>query len=314
MFIMTSAGILILALILTPFTFFIVSQQDVAIVERFGSYLRTAQPGLRIKIPFIDSVVHRQSLRVHQLDVPVQTKSKDNVFVDTQIAVQFFVADAEAAYNAFYQLENPEEQIRSYVFDVVRAELPKLDLDEVFDRKDQVGDAVMKQLQNDMNQYGFTIKNALVVDIDPDTQVKAAMNEINAAKRAKAAAEYLAEAERIIKVKNAEADKESKILQGEGIAGQREAIAKGLKESIAQVVDKDEGISAQDVIALINFTNYTDMLKEIGESSNTIMVPHLSGGLDNLDGTMRNSVLKGNLASNLSPNDMDGILPGSGHS
>lgn len=298
MFIMTSASILILALVLTPFTFFIVSQQDVAIVERFGSYLRTAQPGLRIKIPFIDSVVHRQSLRVHQLDVPVQTKSKDNVFVDTQIAVQFFVADADAAYNAFYQLENPEEQIRSYVFDVVRAELPKLDLDEVFDRKDQVGDAVMKQLQNDMNQYGFTIKNALVVDIDPDTQVKAAMNEINAAKRAKAAAEYLAEAERIIKVKNAEADKESKILQGEGIAGQREAIAKGLKESIAQVVDKEEGISAQDVIALINFTNYTDMLKDIGESSNTIMVPHLSGGLDNLDGTMRNSVLKGNLASN----------------
>ncbi len=271
---------------------FLIRTAEIGIIERFGKFNRTAFPGLRFKWPFIEKVVSRESLRVQQLDVPVQTKTKDNVFIDTKIAVQFKIPDAESVYNAFYKLTNPYEQIRSYVFDVVRAQIPKLELDEVFDKKEEIAEAVRSELQETMGQYGYHIKTALLTDIDPDAGVKESMNKINSAKRERMAAEELGEADRIIKVKNAEAEKMSRILQGEGISGMRKAIAEGLRESIESVASEEHGVSAHDVIALLNFTNYTDMLKEIGLTSNTIMVPHVSGTGGGLDDIVSKAMIK----------------------
>ncbi len=272
--------------------FFLIRTAEIGIVERFGKFNRTAFPGLRIKWPFIEKVISRESLRVQQLDVPVQTKTKDNVFIDTKVAVQFKIPDAASVYNAYYKLTNPYEQIRAYVFDVVRAQIPKLELDEVFDKKEEIAEAVRTELQETMGQYGYHIKTALLTDIDPDAGVKESMNKINAAKRERMAAEELGEADRIIKVKNAEAEKMSRILQGEGISGMRKAIAEGLRESIESVASDEHGVSAHDVIALLNFTNYTDMLKEIGLTSNTIMVPHVSGTGGGLDDVVSKAMIK----------------------
>lgn len=276
---------------------FLVRTAEIGIIERFGKYARTVDPGLRVKWPIVERLVSRESLRVQQLDVPVQTKTQDNVFVDTQISVQFHIPDRRAAYDAFYKLTNPYEQIRAYVFDVVRAQIPKLELDEVFDRKDEIAEAVRRELQETMTQYGYTINTALLTDIDPDPGVKESMNRINAAKRERMAAEELGEADRILKVKNAEAEKQSRILQGEGIAGMRKAIAEGLRESIESVTDPEQGVTAQDVIALLNFTNYTDMMKDIGASSNTIMVPHIPGVSGGLESLMANAYVKAGQAN-----------------
>lgn len=271
---------------------FLIRTAEIGVIERFGRFNRTVHPGLRIKWPFIEKVVSRESLRVQQLDVPVQTKTKDNVFVDTKVSVQFKIPDAESVYDAFYKLTNPLEQIRAYVFDVVRAQIPKLELDEVFDKKEEIAEAVRTELQETMSQYGYHIKTALLTDIDPDAGVKESMNKINSAKRERMAAEELGEADRIIKVKNAEAEKRSRILQGEGISGMRKAIAEGLRESIESVTSAENGVSAHDVIALLNFTNYTDMMKEIGSTSNTIMVPHVSGADGGLDSIVSKSMIK----------------------
>ena len=292
-------GFVIMTLILAGFAAwdmpFLIRTAEIGVIERFGKFNRTVHPGLRLKWPVIEKLVSRQSLRVQQLDVPVQTKTKDNVFIDTQVAVQFKVTNADSVYDAFYKLTNPHEQIQAYVFDVVRAQIPKLDLDEVFDRKEEIAEAVRTELQDTMGQYGFHIKTALLTDIDPDAGVKESMNKINAAKRERMAAEELGEADRIIKVKNAEADKRSRILQGEGISGMRKAIAEGLRDSIESVASKETGVTAHEVIALLNFTNYTDMLKEIGSTSNTIMVPHVSGTGGGLDDIVSSSMVKAEL-------------------
>ncbi len=271
---------------------FLIRTAEVGVIERFGKYARTVRPGLRIKWPFIEKVVSRESLRIQQLDVPVQTKTKDNVFVDTKVSVQFQVPDQDAVYDAYYKLTNPLEQIEAYVFDVVRAQIPKLELDQVFVRKDEIAEAVKRELQETMTQYGYHIKTALLTDIDPDAGVKESMNKINTAKRERMAAEELGEADRILKVKNAEADKQSRILQGEGIAGMRKAIADGLRDSIESVTSEEHGVTAMDVIALLNFTNYTDMMKEIGAQSNTIMVPHVSGAGGELESIITNAYVK----------------------
>ena len=271
---------------------FLIRTAEVGVIERFGKFARTVSPGLRIKWPFIEKLVSLESLRVQQLDVPVQTKTRDNVFVDTKISVQFQIPDREAVFDAYYRLTDPLEQIQAYVFDVVRAQIPKLELDDVFDKKDEIAGAVKSELQETMTQYGYKIKTALLTDIDPDAGVKESMNRINAAKRERMAAEELGEADRILKVKNAEADKESRILQGEGIAGMRKAIAEGLRESIESVTSEKDGVTAMDVIALLNFTNYTDMMKDIGLQSNTIMVPHVSGMKGGLESLFTNAYIK----------------------
>lgn len=252
---------------------FTVKQQTVALVERLGRFHSQKQAGLQFKIPFVDSVVGRISLKIQQLDVLVETKTKDNVFVKLKVSVQFFV-QPEKVYDAFYKLENPYDQINAYVFDVLRAEVPKMKLDDVFERKDDIAIAVRRELEDAMNDYGYGIVKALVTDIDPDITVKTAMNRINAAEREKLAAEYEGEAERIRIVAKAKAEAESKRLQGQGIADQRREIAKGLEESVE--VLNSVGINSQEASALIVVTQHYDTLQAMGENvnSNLIMLPN----------------------------------------
>ena len=252
---------------------FIVKQQTAVIIERFGRFQSIRSSGLRFKIPLIDRIAGRVNLKIQQLDVLVETKTKDDVFVRLKISVQFQVIKTKV-YEAFYKLENSNDQITSYVFDVVRAEVPKMKLDDVFERKDDIAIAVKRELNESMLDYGYDIIKTLVTAIDPDVQVKAAMNRINAAEREKVAAEYEAEAERIKIVAKARAEAESKRLQGQGIADQRREIARGLEESVE--VLNNVGINSQEASALLVVTQHYDTLQSVGEAtqSNLILMPN----------------------------------------
>lgn len=265
--------LLFFGLIVLLSSFFTVKQQTSIIVERFGRFHSIRQSGLQLKIPLIDRIAGRVNLKIQQLDVIIETKTKDNVFVKLKVSVQFMVIK-ETVYDAFYKLEYPHDQITSYVFDVVRAEVPKLILDDVFERKDDIAIAVKRELNEAMTTYGYTIINTLVTDIDPDIQVKNAMNRINAADREKTVAEYEAEASRIRIVAKAKAEAESKRLQGQGIADQRREIARGLVESV-DVLNK-VGINSQEASALIVVTQHYDTLQAIGAdtNSNLILLPN----------------------------------------
>ncbi len=264
---------LFLILIVLSSGLFTVKQQSAAIIERLGKFHSVKSPGLHFKIPLVDKVRGRVNLKTNQLDVNVETKTFDDVFVRLKVSVQFLVIQ-ESVYEAFYMLENPHDQITSYVFDVVRAEVPKMKLDDVFVKKDDVANAIKDELQDAMNDYGYKIVRALVTDIDPDPQVKEAMNRINAAEREKIAAEYEGEAERIRIVAKAKAEAESKRLQGQGIADQRREIAKGLEESVE--VLNNVGINSQEASALIVVTQHYDTLQSMGENtnSNLILMPN----------------------------------------
>lgn len=264
---------LFLILILVFSGLFTVKQQTAYIVERLGKYQSVRNAGLQFKIPFVDRISGKINLKIQQLDVLVETKTKDDVFVRLKVSVQYLVLK-EKIYEAFYKLENPHEQITAYVFDTVRAEVPKMKLDDVFERKDDIAVAIRRELQEAMNTYGYDIIKALVTDIDPDVAVKNAMNRINAAEREKVAAEYDGEAERIRIVAKAQAEAESKRLQGQGIADQRREIAKGLEESV-EVLNK-AGINSQEASALIIITQHYDTLHSMTENtkSNLIMLPN----------------------------------------
>lgn len=275
-------------------SFFTVKQQTSAVIERFGKFLSVRNSGLQLKIPLIDRIAGRVNLKIQQLDVVIETKTKDNVFVKLKVSVQFMVVK-DTVYDAFYKLEYPHDQITSYVFDVVRAEVPKLILDDVFERKDDIAIAVKRELNEAMTTYGYTIINTLVTDIDPDIQVKNAMNRINAADREKTVAEFEAEASRIRIVAKAKAEAESKRLQGQGIADQRREIAKGLVESV-DVLNK-VGINSQEASALIVVTQHYDTLQAIGAdtNSNLILLPNSpQAGSD-----MLNNMVASFTASNL---------------
>jgi regulator of protease activity HflC (stomatin/prohibitin superfamily) len=263
----------VLAVLLILSGLFIVKQQTSAIIERFGRFLAIRQSGLHIKIPLIDRVAGRMSLKILQLDVIVETKTKDDVFVKLKVSVQYKVL-REKVYDAFYKLDYPQDQITSYVFDVVRAEVPKMKLDDVFEKKDDIANAVKRELNDAMINYGYDIIKALVTDIDPDAQVKEAMNRINAAEREKVAAQYEGDAARILIVEKAKAEAESKRLQGQGIADQRREIARGLEESVD--VLNNVGINSQEASALIVVTQHYDTLQSIGEetNSNLILLPN----------------------------------------
>ena len=252
---------------------FMVKQQTAAIIERFGKFLVIRQPGLHIKIPLVDRIAGRLSLKILQLDVIVETKTKDDVFVKLKVSVQYKVLP-EKVYDAFYKLDFPQDQITSYVFDVIRAEVPKMKLDDVFEKKDDIAIAVKSELNDAMVNYGYDIIKALVTDIDPDAQVKEAMNRINAAEREKVAAQYEGDAARILIVEKAKAEAESKRLQGQGIADQRREIARGLEESVD--VLNNVGINSQEASALIVVTQHYDTLQSIGEetNSNLILLPN----------------------------------------
>ena len=249
--------------------FFIVKQQTAAIIERFGRYQSIRQSGLQLKIPLIDRIAGRLSLKIQQLDVIVETKTLDDVFVKLKVSVQFKVIK-DKVYDAFYKLDYPHDQITSYVFDVVRAEVPKMKLDDVFVKKDDIAIAVKAELNDAMMDYGYDIIKTLVTDIDPDAQVKAAMNRINASEREKIAAQFEGDAQRILIVEKAKAEAESKRLQGQGIADQRREIARGLEESV-EVLNK-VGINSQEASALIVVTQHYDTLQAIGEETNTNLI------------------------------------------
>jgi regulator of protease activity HflC (stomatin/prohibitin superfamily) len=265
--------ILFFGLIILFSSFFTVKQQTSVVVERFGKFQGIRHAGLQLKIPIVDKIAGRINLKIQQLDVIIETKTKENVFVKMKVSVQFKVIQ-DNVYDAFYKLEYPHDQITSYVFDVVRAEVPKLKLDDVFERKDDIAIAVKRELNEAMTTYGYDIINTLITDIDPDPQVKNAMNRINAADREKSAAEYEAEAQRIRIVAKAKAEAESKRLQGQGIADQRREIARGLVESV-DVLNK-VGINSQEASALIVVTQHYDTLQAIGSdtNSNLILLPN----------------------------------------
>ncbi|POS03008.1 regulator of protease activity HflC (stomatin/prohibitin superfamily) [Flavobacterium croceum DSM 17960] len=265
--------LLFIGFVILMSSFFTVKQQTAIVIERFGKFESIRNSGLQLKIPIIDRVAGRVNLRIQQLDVIIETQTKDNVFVKMKVSVQFKVIQ-EKVYEAFYKLEYPHDQITAYVFDVVRAEVPKLILDDVFVRKDDIAVAVKRELNEAMIAYGYDIINTLVTDIDPDAQVKNAMNRINAAEREKTAAMYESEAQRIRIVAKAKAEAESKKLQGQGIADQRREIARGLVESVE--VLNNVGINSQEASALIVVTQHYDTLQAVGAdtNSNLILLPN----------------------------------------
>ncbi|MEX0361263.1 SPFH domain-containing protein [Flagellimonas sp.] len=248
---------------------FIVKQQTAVLIETFGKFTSVRHSGIQFKIPFIQRIAGRLSLKIQQLDVIVETKTLDDVFVKLKVSVQYVVI-REKVYEAFYKLEYPHDQITSYVFDVVRAEVPKMKLDDVFVKKDDIAIAVKSELQDAMLEYGYDIIKTLVTDIDPDAQVKEAMNRINASEREKIAAQFEGDAARILIVEKAKAEAESKRLQGQGIADQRREIARGLEESV-EVLNK-VGINSQEASALIVVTQHYDTLQSIGEETNTNLI------------------------------------------
>lgn len=276
-------------------TIIIVRQQTSVVIERLGRFNRFSGPGLRLKIPIFERVAGRISHRVQELNVEVETKTNDNVFVQMQVSVQYLIEN-ERVFDAFYKLTNRKAQIRSYVFDVVRARVPKIELDGVFERKDEIADAVRDELSDVMEGYGYNIVRALVTDIEPDERVKASMNEINAQQRLRMAAEQQGEANKILQVKAAEAEAESKKLQGQGIADQRNAIIAGLRQSVEDFQKGVEGADANDVMTLVLLTQYFDTLSDIGRSSklNTLLIPHSPGNLAALADQLRDSVFLGN--------------------
>lgn len=258
-----------LGILLLFWSFFVVKQQTAVVVERFGRFHSIRNSGLQMKIPLVDRIAGKLSLKIQQLDVIVETKTLDDVFVKLKVSVQYVVI-RDKVYDAFYKLEYPHEQITSYVFDVVRAEVPKMKLDDVFVKKDDIAIAVKSELQDAMLDYGYDIIKTLVTDIDPDAQVKAAMNRINASEREKIAAQFEGDAARILIVEKAKAEAESKRLQGQGIADQRREIARGLEESV-EVLNK-VGINSQEASALIVVTQHYDTLQAIGEETNTNLI------------------------------------------
>jgi len=264
---------IVIGLIVLISAFFVVKQQTAVIIERFGKFHSIRQSGLHLKIPIVDKIAGRLSLKIQQLDVIIETKTLDDVFVRLKVSVQYRVI-SQKVYDAFYKLDYPHEQITSYVFDVVRAEVPKMKLDDVFVKKDDIAIAVKTELNDAMSEYGFDIIKTLVTDIDPDAQVKAAMNRINAADREKTAAQFEGDAARILIVEKAKAEAESKRLQGQGIADQRREIARGLEESV-DVLNR-VGINSQEASALIVVTQHYDTLQAIGgeTNSNLILLPN----------------------------------------
>ncbi|CAI5521374.1 unnamed protein product, partial [Closterium sp. Naga37s-1] len=269
----------------------------VGIFEKWGTFTHVAEPGLHCFNPLAGTwLAGNLSLRVQQLDVRCETKTKDNVFVTVVCSVQYRVMK-DHADDAFYELQNPREQIQSYVFDVVRASVPRIELDQVFEQKNEIAKNVEEELEKVMTAYGYTIQQTLIVDIEPDATVRKAMNEINAAQRMRMAAQEKAEAEKILQVKRAEADAEAKYLSGVGVARQRQAIVDGLRESVLAFSHEVAGTTPKDVLDMVLVTQYFDTMKDIGASakSNTVFIPHAPSQISDISAQIRNGMLQGNV-------------------
>jgi regulator of protease activity HflC (stomatin/prohibitin superfamily) len=273
----------LVAIVLIILAIFSVRQQTFAVIERWGKFNRVVGPGLHAKVPIMDKVAGRVSIRVQELNVSIKTKTNDNVFVDLVIAVQYFVDGEDKVWDAFYRLTNPQTQMESWIFDNVRAKVPGMTLDSVFENKEEIAKEIEESLGDRLSEYGYRLVRALVNDIQPDRGVADAMNEINKQQRLRVAAEYEGEAKKIIVIKEAEADARSKELSGEGIAKQRIAIVAGLRESVKDASDA-LGVDPQAVMTLVLMTQYYDMLTDVGRNSrtNTIMLPHSPGAVNDL--------------------------------
>jgi len=277
-------------------TLFLVPQNEVGLIERFGKFKKIARAGLNVKLPLIDTVKY-QSLRIQQLDVDVATKTKDNVFVTIQVSVQYRVEDNDnKIYKSVYELENAEEQITSYVFDIVRAEVPKLTIDEIFNEKGKIAQAIKNGVGDAIEDFGYKIIQTLVTDIKVDKRIVEAMNDIVASEREKQAAIEKAEAKKILMVKEAEAEAEAKKLQGKGIADQRIEIIKGFADSIKEL--KDVNVSEEEILNFVLLTQYFDTLKDVAQApSNTIMLPGSPQGYVNISEEIRNAIMSANVAT-----------------
>jgi regulator of protease activity HflC (stomatin/prohibitin superfamily) len=284
--------LVIIVALASVLSFFTVSTAQVAIITRFGKFLRAAEPGLNWKVPFIDQVAGRVSLRVNQITLTMETKTKDNVFVTIPISVQNRVRP-EKVYDAYYKLADPAAQIQAYVEQVILGHVPGMTLDEVFASQSGIAAAVKQELDADMAAFGFEIVNVLVTDIVPDAKVKSAMNDINAAQREQVAANARGEAEKILVVKKAEAEAESKALQGQGIANQRKAIIEGLQGSVERFQKVVEGASTSEVMQLVLITQYFDTIKSIGEmdKTNTLFLLHSPGAVRDISDQLLQSML-----------------------
>src|SRR5271154_3491786 len=276
-------------------SFFTVQTAQVAIVQRLGKFARVAGPGLNWKTPFLETVVQRMSMKVQQFEVQVETKTQDNVFVQIPVSIQYKIIP-EGVESAFYKLSDPVKQIESMVYNVVLGHVPKMKLDDTFLNQADIASDLRDNLDASMKEYGYSIVKVLISDIVPDQKVKAAMNDINAAQREREATVSRAETNKLLLVKQAEAEAESKRLQGEGIANQRRAIITGLKESVEDFAKTVEGSTPQDVMQLVLMTQYFDTLKEIAanDHSNTILIPHTPNTLTDLFSQMRNAIITGN--------------------
>ena len=275
-------------------TFYLVTQTQAVIIERLGKFHKVSKAGLHLKIPLIDSISGNLNLRVRELPVEVETKTKDDVFVRIVVSVQFFVIASEDGIKAsFYELNNPEQQIQSYVFDSIRSEVPLMELDDVFAQKEKIAIAIKNELSETMKRFGFDFIKALVTDIDPDAKVKHSMNEINAAKRMKEAAKEDAAAAKIRVVAAAEADAESKRLSGEGIAMQRIAIANGLKESVQEVKQAMESdVTSKEVMNMLFLTQHYETIAKLGEhNSSTIFMPYSPNNVADLQLQIQSSLI-----------------------
>jgi regulator of protease activity HflC (stomatin/prohibitin superfamily) len=291
-------------------SFFTIETAQAGIVQRLGKFSRIAAPGLNFKIPFIEAVVAKLSLQVQQLDVKVETKTKDNVFVQIPIAVQYKVIP-EKVYDAFYKLSDPTKQIESFVYNVILGHVPKMGLDETFEQQSQIAIDVKNSLDDSMREFGYSIVKSLITDIVPDEKVKDAMNDINAAAREREATVSRAETEKLLLVKKAEAEAESKRLQGEGIANQRKAIVEGLRESVEKFASSVEGASARDAMAMVLLTQYFDTLKEVAGTnrSNTILMPHTPNAVGDLLEQFRSAIIVGDTVSKVSANSVAPAAP-----
>ncbi|KAM3248078.1 protein PPLZ12 isoform X1 [Capsicum annuum] len=276
-----------------------IEQASVGVVEKWGRFDRLAEPGLNFWNPLAgECLTGTLSTRINSLDVKIETKTKDNVFVQLLCSIQYRVI-RQNADDAFYELQNPTEQIQAYVFDgnlsfFVRAHVPKMNLDELFEQKDEVAKAVLEELEKVMGAYGYNIEHILMVDIIPDASVRRAMNEINAAQRMQLASVYKGEADKILQVKKAEAEAEAKYLGGVGVARQRQAITDGLRENILNFSHKVEGTSAKEVMDLIMITQYFDTIKDLGNSSKntTVFIPHGPGHVRDIGDQIRNGLME----------------------
>jgi len=267
--------------------FFTISTAEVGVIESWGKYSRLVQPGLNFIMCPMEQMVGRLSFRVQQLDVRVETKTLDNVFLTAVVSVQYQILK-EKVYDAFYALTNPAQQITAHVYDVMRSQLPTLELDAVFEAKEDLALAVKSQLSETMSAFGYQILQTLITDLDPDQRVKNAMNEINSAKRLKFAVAERAEGDKILQVKSAEAEAEAKYLSGVGVAKQRKAIVDGLKSSIVDFAGGVKGSSTKEVMDLLLLTQYFDMIRDVGHAPHcrTTFVPSSKSSGDEVRNAM----------------------------